>query len=281
MKLIANFGTLLEGLDIPQKYQYLSKLGFKLVEIPNPYDLDAETHVELGKKFNLKHVLINAPMGTNKGILINGSSEEIDESITKAVKYAKILGVKKVHVMAGITGNRSETMIRSDDADEAVYVNNLALANNILAKNGIQCLIEPINKYTIPGYFLNSYCQAIRIIEKIGSDNIKILYDLFHAQQIQGQLIEFAKKNANLIGHLQGAQVSDRGPFINSGEIDFKYVIPALERINKEWMIGAECVLNFDDQTLRNELFNWFENGSSDVIPSFMEKWLQHCQLQF
>uniref|UniRef100_A0A0K0E9W3 Putative hydroxypyruvate isomerase n=1 Tax=Strongyloides stercoralis TaxID=6248 RepID=A0A0K0E9W3_STRER len=272
MKLVANFGTLFPSINILEKYGILNKLGFKLVEIPNPYIEEAEKLLIESQKYEMKHILINAPAGNNKGIAINASKIEMEKSIETAVRYAKILGVKKVHVMAGVIDDKSI----SKEIIHETYVRNLKIANKILEENSIECLIEPINNYTVPGYFLSSYQQALDVIKIIDSENVKILYDLFHAQQIQGQLIEFARSNMSKIGHLQGAQVPSRGIFIKDGEINYPYVLSELKKINCNWMIGAECFLETDDiKKLINENYN-----ETDKL-SFMNEWLIKCGLEF
>ncbi|CEF62912.1 Putative hydroxypyruvate isomerase [Strongyloides ratti] len=271
MKLVANFGTLLPSISLLEKYGVLHKLGFKLIEIPNPYTEEAEKLLLESQKYGMKHILINAPAGNNKGIAINASKSEMEESINIAVKYANILGVKKVHVMAGVIDDKN---ICKEIIHET-YVRNLKIANKILEENNIECLIEPINNYTVPGYFLSSYQQALDIINMVDSENIKILYDLFHAQQIQGQLIQFAISNMSKIGHLQGAQVPSRGIFIKDGEINYPYVLSELGKINCNWMIGAECFLEADDiKKLINKNYDGIENFS------FMNEWLTKCNLE-
>uniref|UniRef100_A0A0N4ZRI6 Putative hydroxypyruvate isomerase n=1 Tax=Parastrongyloides trichosuri TaxID=131310 RepID=A0A0N4ZRI6_PARTI len=272
MRLVANFGTFFPSIGLLQKYNLVKKLGFNLVEIPNPYFEDAETLLREANKYNIKHVLINAPQGDNKGIAITASKDEMEKSIEMAVNYAKILGVNKVHVMSGVIDDKS---ICKETTHET-YVRNLKIANKILEENGIECLIEPINNYTVPGYFLSSYQQALEIIKTIDSENIKILYDLFHAQQIQGQLVAFARDNISKIGHLQGAQVPCRGIFIKNGEINYPFVLSQLKGLNLNWMIGAECVLEGDEI---EKLLN--EKDDNIKFPSFMEEWLTKCNLEF
>uniref|UniRef100_A0A0K0FMW1 Putative hydroxypyruvate isomerase n=1 Tax=Strongyloides venezuelensis TaxID=75913 RepID=A0A0K0FMW1_STRVS len=271
MKLVANFGTLFPSTNILEKYDILSKLGFQLVEIPNPYTEEAEKLLSESQKYGMKHILINAPAGNNKGIAISASKNEMEESIETAVKYAKVLGVKKVHVMAGVIDDKSICK----EITQETYVRNLKIANRILEENNIECLIEPINNYTVPGYFLSSYQQALDVIKIVDSENIKILYDLFHAQQIQGQLVAFAQKNMSKIGHLQGAQVPSRGIFINEGEINYPFVLSQLAKINCNWMIGAECFLETDNiKKPQDEKFD----GTEEL--SFMKEWLTKCNLE-
>ncbi|KAE9548691.1 hypothetical protein FO519_008089, partial [Halicephalobus sp. NKZ332] len=117
---------------------------------------------------------------------------------------------------------------------------NLIFANDIFEKEGIQLLIEPINSYTIPGYFLNSMDQAVSILDKVKSENVKILFDVFHIQQIHGQITGLVKRFEGKIGHIQVAQVPDRHEPDSPGELDYKYVFNLLSSVNVNWTIGCE-----------------------------------------
>jgi hydroxypyruvate isomerase len=70
-------------------------------------------------------------------------------------------------------------------------------------------LIEPINHYSVPNYYLNDYKTAVKSIESAGNERIKLMVDIFHLQMIQGNVINTLKEfqQKELIGHVQIAQV--------------------------------------------------------------------------
>lgn len=102
------------------------------------------------------------------------------------------------------------------------------------------CLIEPINHYTVPGYFLSSYEQAKSVIGAVKLPNLKIQYDLFHAQQICGQISATIKKYKDLIGYVQVAQVPSRDEPCMPGEIDYNFIFGLLQSTNPDWIVGLE-----------------------------------------
>ncbi|EYC21910.1 hypothetical protein Y032_0018g3600 [Ancylostoma ceylanicum] len=164
--------------------------------------------------------------------------KEFQESIGTAIQYAKTLNCNKVHIMAGIPAK--------DDGDVSkVFVENVSYAAAKLGEANLMCLIEPINHYTIPGYFLSSYEQAKTVIDAVKLPNLKIQYDIFHAQQICGQISASIQKYKELIGYIQVAQVPSRDEPSTSGEIDYKYVFGLLQSTNPNWTIGLEH--NFHD----------------------------------
>ncbi|PIO76410.1 hypothetical protein TELCIR_01526 [Teladorsagia circumcincta] len=94
-----------------------------------------------------------------------------------------------------------------------VFQDNVAYAAEKFGKADIMCLIEPINHYTVPGYFLSSYEQAKDIIDAVKLPNLKIQYI---------------------------AQVPSRDEPNTPGEIDYQYVLRQLQAANPNWTIGLE-----------------------------------------
>ncbi len=90
-------------------------------------------------------------------------------------------------------------------------VENLRYAANMLAKEDILLLIEPINHFDMPGFHLTGTQQALALIKDIGSDNIKIQYDIYHMQRMEGELTQTMTAWADKIGHLQIADNPRRG----------------------------------------------------------------------
>uniref|UniRef100_A0A914D3D9 Putative hydroxypyruvate isomerase n=1 Tax=Acrobeloides nanus TaxID=290746 RepID=A0A914D3D9_9BILA len=225
MKVAANFGTMFTNVPLIERYAKAAKLGFKLVEVPFPYSVDAEVLKREADKYNLKHVLINGPPGNfeagERGLAALASEKDrFLDSLETAVKYAKVLGLTK------------------EPSAFQVFVEHVRIAAERFAKEGIECLIEPINGYTIPGYFLNSLSQAIQVLELVNNPNLKIMFDFFHIQQISGQLTHEITKFVSKIV----SQVPKRDEPHKPGEIDHAYVFNLLKQVNPNWIIGAEYV---------------------------------------
>ena len=87
---------------------------------------------------------------------------------------------------------------------------NLTIAIPILEKAGVVGLIEPINPYWVPHYFLNDFDIAQDIITEISHPNIRLMLDIFHLQYQKGNLSNNIKKYLPITGHVQIAQVPDR-----------------------------------------------------------------------
>lgn len=124
---------------------------------------------------------------------------------------------------------------------EAIFVHNLNYAADMLSKEGMTGLIEPINtRITDPRYFLDSPHQAAAILEKVGKPNIKLQMDMFHWQIMDGNLTQNILKYFSLIGHVQIAQVPERNEPDSPGELNYCYLFDVLEKLGYKGYIGCE-----------------------------------------
>lgn len=131
MRVAANLGTMFQDVPLLQRFEKAAKMGFKLVENPFPYSVEASELRSTADKFNLKHVLINAPCGNveigERGIAASKNHlKDFEKSILKAINYAKILECPKIHIMAGIFARDEEAM--------KIYKMNIAFANEMLER---------------------------------------------------------------------------------------------------------------------------------------------------
>lgn len=237
LKFCANLSFMYQEAEyLIERYSLASKSGFSAVECAFPYSESLERVVQAKIDANLQQILINAPRGETNELgfaAISNMEDRFLSSIKLAVCYAQALNCFKIHVMAGIVEQPTET-------NHETYVQNLTNATRIFEAKGIIGLIEPINKYSAPGYYLNSYERAIDVLNKINSPNLKLQLDIFHLQQIKGDLTNNIKKLLPYVGHIQLAQVPKRHEPNTPGEIDYNYIFQLLEELNYNEWIGLE-----------------------------------------
>ncbi|CAL8256028.1 unnamed protein product [Merluccius merluccius] len=219
--------------------------GFKAVEAAWPYDTDPEEVRRAGDDAGVRVVLINTPPGDLKaGDLglgaVPGREAEFRSGLQLALKYATALDCKRIHLMAGrIPVGADRANVASEM--ESTFVQNLKYAADVLIKEGVTGLIEPINtRITDPRYFLDSPHHAAAIIEKVGKPNIKLQMDVFHWQIMDGNLTQNLKKYFPLIGHIQVAQVPERNEPDSAGEVNYRYLFSLLEKMGYAEYIGCE-----------------------------------------
>jgi len=244
MKFAANLGFLFvkEAPKIVDRYQLARLAGFSAVEVPFPYEIPLEDLVSAKAAADIQQVLINAYPGDLKkgelGISIYSERRyEFRESLELSIRYLKALDCTRLHIMAG------KVTPATDMAEaEKVYVDNIRYAAGRLEKEGVLALIEPCNNQWIPDYFMNHPQKALHIIKEVDHPNLKLQLDIFHAQIIQGDLTRCIKECMPYVGHVQIAQVPNRGEPDSSGEICYEYVLKLLSDLGYDGWIGLEYI---------------------------------------
>lgn len=140
------------------------------------------------------------------------------------------------------------------------FVGNLTDACAKAARHDISILIEPLNRYDAPNYFLSLTDQAIAIIEEVGAANLKLMFDCYHVQLTEGDLTHRIKKLLPYIGHIQFASVPDRGA-PDHGEIDYRNVFQTIAALNYTTPLGAE----YKHAGKTNETLGWMKMGTTDA----------------
>ena len=159
---------------------------------------------------------------------------EFREGVAKAIVYAKALGVGQLNCLAG-----KAPVGVADDVLRQTFVENLRFAAAELKKAGLRLLIEPINTFDIPGFYLNRTTQAVSILVEVGADNAFVQYDSCHAQRMEGELAATMQKYLPRIGHIQLADNPGRNE-PGTGEINYPFLFAHLDRIGYDGWIGCE-----------------------------------------
>ncbi len=235
MKFSANLGFLWNDLPLPDGIRAAKAAGFQAVECHFPYDQNPQAVKEALDETGLPMLGINTLRGDVKqgdfGLAaIPGREFEARKTIDLAVHYADMIGAKSVHVMAGnVSGNRAM----------GVYKANMFYAAEKAAEHRLNILIEPLNPTSNPGYFLNSSGVAAAIIQELRLPNLKLMFDCFHIQMIEGNLLNRAKELMPIIGHIQFAGVPDRHE-PSCGEVNYEWLFPKLVEAGYDGYFGAE-----------------------------------------
>lgn len=235
----ANLSMLFNEHDFLDRFDAAARAGFKGVEYLGPYDHPAGTVAARLKKNGLSQVLFNLPSGDwgggERGIaVLPDRIHEFRQGVGKAISYAQALGCGQVNCLAGIAPAGANR-----EALENVFVENLAFAAEKLEQAGIRLLIEPINTRDIPGFFLTDTKQALGVIERVGSKNLYLQYDIYHMQVMEGDLARTIEANLPRIAHIQLADNPGRHE-PGTGEINYPFLYEHIDRIGYSGWIGAE-----------------------------------------
>jgi len=244
MKFSANLGFLWADRPLPEAIRAAKAAGFDAVECHWPYAVPAADVKSALDETGLKMIGLNtsrgdAAAGENGLSALQGREIDARAAIDQALECARAIGAGGVHVMAGKASGA--------EAHDA-FLANLRYACDAAAPLGMIILIEPLNRNDAPGYFLGNTDQAKQIIEAAGRDNLKLMFDCYHVGRTEGDITTRLAALKDIVGHIQFASVPDRGA-PDHGEIDYKYIFSAIDKLGWPQPLGAEYKPGGDTDT--------------------------------
>ncbi|MCX7258267.1 MAG: hydroxypyruvate isomerase [Polaromonas sp.] len=238
-KFAANLTMLFTEVPFLDRFERAAQAGFTAVEFLFPYAYPAEEIRQRLDANGLTLVLHNLPAGDwdagERGIACHpGRVAEFCDGVAQAIVYAQALGVKQLNCLVG----KAPAGV-PDELLRQTLVENLRFAAAELKKAGLRLLVEPINTFDIPGFYINRTAQAVAILDQVGADNAFVQYDIYHAQRMEGELAATMQKFLPRIGHIQLADNPGRNE-PGTGEINYPFLFAHLERIGYAGWIGCE-----------------------------------------
>lgn len=240
-KFAANLSTLYTEYPFLERFSHAREDGFSAVEFQFPYEFDAtDIAAELSRN-DLELVLFNMPAGNfadgDRGMANDPTrSADFRTSLESALRYAADLKPRKINCLVGKTLPRVPL-----EAQSKALETNLRFAADVTANAGIQLVIEPLNVYDAPGFFLSTPAAGFALVERIDHPNLSVQFDLYHAQRMTGNLVATFTHHIAQIGHVQLADSPDRHQ-PGSGEIRFSFVLQKLDEAGYHDWIGLEYV---------------------------------------
>lgn len=214
MKLAANLSWLYTEFDFLDRMRECAHDGFKYAECMFPYEHCAELLRDRALEAGVQWVLINAPAGDwgqgDRGLASSPARRnEFKRSIEVAVNYAKVLGVRKVHVLAGAVDLSDDRGMR---AAWDCYEENLLWLASTMKNEPIDWLIEPINRFDVPGYLLNRQADAHELLIRLNQPNLGVQMDLYHCLRTEGEVLKALDRYlpSGRVKHMQFAGVPNR-----------------------------------------------------------------------
>ncbi len=238
-RFAANLTMMYTEVPFLDRFALAARSGFKAVEFLFPYAFDADDIKRRLVDNGLTPVLHNIPPGDwdagERGIACH--PDRIDEfraGVGRAIEYALALGVPQLNCLAG----KAPAGV-ADELLRRTFVDNLRYAAKALEGAGLRLLIEPINRFDIPGFYLNHTAQAAAILDDVGAANAFIQYDLYHAQRMEGELAATLQTYLPRIGHIQIADNPGRHE-PGTGEMNYPFLFAHLDRIGYAGWVGCE-----------------------------------------
>jgi hydroxypyruvate isomerase len=235
MRFSANLGFLFTDRPLPAAIRTAAAVGFDAVELHWPFENDpAEVRAVLAET-GLPLLAVNTPRGDLAAgefglCALPGRAADARAAIDLAIGWAEAAGASALHLMAGRTAV-------TPAATEA-FLASIAHAQARAEPLGISLLIEPINPFDVPGYFLGSLSLAHEIRACSGAA-VKVMFDCYHLARMGVDLLDAFAADPSAVGHVQFAAVPDRGE-PDHGKVDYAALLPELARAGHAGHFGAE-----------------------------------------
>jgi hydroxypyruvate isomerase len=238
-KFAANLSMLFTELPFMQRFEAAARAGFEAVEYLFPYAVPKQELAAALRGNGLVQVLHNLPAGRwddgERGIACHpGRIDEFRSGVDQAIAYAQALRCPQVNCLAGKLPAGT-----SMDAARRTLVDNLRFAAPRLQAAGIRLLVEPVNSFDIPGFQLTTTAQALALMDEVDSPNLRLQYDIYHAQRMEGELGATLAQHIGRIGHIQLADNPGRGE-PGTGEINYPWLFGHIDGLGYDGWIGCE-----------------------------------------
>jgi hydroxypyruvate isomerase len=238
-RFAANLSLLFTEAPLADRIDRAAMAGFAAVEVQFPYELPAATLRARLDANGIPMVLHNLPAGDwaagDRGIACDPARQaEFRDGISRAIDYAQVLGVRQINCLTGKPGAGV-----SDATTRATLVDNLRQAAERLAQADLRLLLEPVNTFDVPGFWLDSVERALSVMDEVAAPNLFLQFDIYHAQRSGGEIARTLTRHFDRIGHIQFADNPGRNE-PGTGELNFGFLFGLIDSLGYQGWIGAE-----------------------------------------
>jgi hydroxypyruvate isomerase len=239
LRYSANLTMLYNEVPFLERFGRAAAAGFQAVEFLFAHNVDQEAVERELKRHRLELVLFDPEGGDfpagDRGYLCDpGRRDHLRKTVEDAIATARRLGCRRLNVLAG---NRVEGA--ADAEMRRTVIANLKETAGLARGAGITLLVEALNTWESPRYFLDHSRLGLDLVREVGEPNVRFQYDCYHMQRMEGQLIEALTTNIEWIGHVQIADVPGRHQ-PGTGEINYDNVLRALDGAGYTGYVGLE-----------------------------------------
>jgi hydroxypyruvate isomerase len=238
-KFAANLSMLFTEHPFLERFALAKAAGFEAVEFLFPYEYDSDAIARELWRNDLEQVLFNLPAGNftagDRGMANDPNRvEEFRAGVHEGLKIASELRCGRLNCLAGLRLSNVP-----EERQTATLIENLRYAADAAASVGVLQVVEPLNAFDAPGYFLPTPEAGFAIVERAGHPNLLLQYDIYHAQRMSGNLAATISARIDLIGHVQIADSPARNE-PGTGEINYPFVLQALDDAGYDGWVSLE-----------------------------------------
>jgi len=231
MELSVCVDAVFTGKDLSESLKSISDTGIKAFEFWSWWDKDISSLKKIKDELGMTVSTFCAKMIS----LVDASKrEDYLIGLEESIAVAKTLNCRSLITQVG--NDTGYSRIRQHKN----LVEGLKASAPLLEKSGITLLVEPLNVYVDhPGYYLSSSLEGFDIINEVGSPNVKLLFDIYHQQIMEGNLIRNITRNIDKIGHFHAAGNPGRHE-LYYGELNYEHIFEAIEKAGYKHYVGLE-----------------------------------------
>lgn len=249
----ANLSFLYPGVPLRDAIAAAADAGFAGVEYASPYAEDASALAAALDRHGLTQVLFNCPMGDaakgDRGYAVDPArTAEFEAGIERAAATAVTLRCPRINCLVGVPPPGLDP-----DRVRATLRTNLTFAARRFARDGITLLLEHLNPIDTPGFELDSPTKAFALVAELGAPNVRVQYDVYHAQLSEGNIIATLRTKLSAIGHIQISDAPGR-TVPGSGELAYDRILRELDSLGYDGWVGLEYRPPAD-----GDRFGWIE----------------------
>jgi hydroxypyruvate isomerase len=209
--------------------------GYNGVELVGEFQKwSAEETQRIMARIHSLGLVVDSMSGVRAGFSVPADSEIFLTQLAAQIEAAKRLQCPQIILLSG---KRVDGL--SHESQKQTSIENLKRAADMVSKENIQIVIEPIDALENPTIYLATVTEGFEIVRQIGSQNVKVLYDFYHEQRGFGNLIEKLEGNIDWIGLVHIADVPGRHE-PGTGEIDYRNIYRKLSELGYNKFIAME-----------------------------------------
>jgi hydroxypyruvate isomerase len=239
LRFAPNISLLWAGLPLPDRFERAARAGFDAVELWWPGGENAELLPGLADRWGLRLALLNFDAGDmaagDRGLAADPDrSEQLRANVPVALRIARAAGCRRLNLLVGLRQDRYPPGRPLGWARDTV-----AWAADQAAAAGCEVMIEAVNSIENGPCLLTTTAAAADFVARVGRDNVRLQYDAYHMQQMEGNITATLDAYWHLISHIQIADVPGRGE-PGTGEINYQFVLDHLDRKGYDGYVGLE-----------------------------------------
>ena len=239
MRFSANISLLYTEVSFLERFAQAARSGFRAVEFWWPRGEDLGRVEDAVRDAGLEVALFNFDAGDmpsgDRGLLSDPARHDgFRANVPAALGLAERLGCTRLNALVGLAlpGLEREEQL-------ALARENVARAADDAAKIGAEVLIEAVNTFENGPYLLSRTTDAADFVRDVGRPNVRLQYDVYHMQRMEGNLAATITAHLPLIGHIQIADSPGRGE-PGTGEINFGYLFRLIDDLGYDGYVGLE-----------------------------------------